>query len=83
MKKKSRPQRSRCPRCGKYDNVGDNGYGRFFCSECYIQFRCIDDKNTGEKIVQIFSSDEEGKEVLTEEIPYYELIISELNESDQ
>lgn len=64
-----RPQRPRCPYCEKYDHVGDNGYGRFFCSECCVQFRFTTDKKTGNNIIQCFIVDEEGKEILSDVIP--------------
>lgn len=29
----------RCPICDSYDNVGHQGYGRFFCRDCYVEFK--------------------------------------------
>ena len=55
------PQRPRCPYCEKYDFVGDNGYGRFFCADCCVQFKFTVDKKTKSNIIQCFIVDEEGK----------------------
>ena len=29
----------RCPECGKYDYVGDQGHDRFFCRDCCLEFK--------------------------------------------
>ena len=63
------PQRPRCPYCEKYDFVGDNGYGRFFCADCCVQFKFTVDKKTKSNVIQCFIVDEEGKEILSDVIP--------------
>lgn len=62
-KRRAKLNRTRCPLCNKYDHVGDNGYGRFFCSNCCVQFRIVFNKDKTEKTISIYSSDEEGKEI--------------------
>lgn len=65
MRKKTRNPilKERCPICHKYDYVGDQGYGRFFCSTCCVEF-----KKTMVKLgfvkVEIFVIDEDGKQSL-------------------
>lgn len=55
--------RVRCPLCNKYDHVGDNGYGRYFCADCFVQFRIVNNKQKTEREIFVYSSDEEGKEI--------------------
>lgn len=57
----------RCPICNKYDHVGDNGYGRYFCADCCVQFRIVYSKDKTKKRTSIYSSDEEGKEIFIDE----------------
>lgn len=68
MRKKTRNPilKERCPVCCKYDHVGDQGYGRFFCSSCCIEFKKTPRKDNSFKI-EIFAIDEDGKQSLIDE----------------
>lgn len=68
MRKKTRNPilKERCPICYKYDHVGDQGYGRFFCSTCCIEFKKTSQKDDFFKI-EIFSIDEDGKQSMIDE----------------
>ena len=47
--------------CHKYDFVGDQGYGRFFCAMCCVEFKKTACSHNFTKI-EIFVSDEDGKQ---------------------
>lgn len=63
MRKKTRNPilKERCPVCHKYDFVGDQGYGRFFCAMCCVEFKKTACSHNFTKI-EIFVSDEDGKQ---------------------
>lgn len=65
MRKKTRNPilKERCPVCYKYDYVGDQGYGRFFCASCCVEFKKTPQKKDSFKI-EIFTIDEDGKQTL-------------------
>ena len=68
LRKKTRNPilKERCPICHKYDYVGDQGYGRFFCSTCCVEFKKTVCSNGFTK-VEIFVVDEDGKQSMIDD----------------
>lgn len=70
MRRKTRNPVSdqRCPICNKYEKVGDQGYNRFFCRDCFIEFRVytkIDKENNVElKLIDVYDIGESGASIL-------------------
>lgn len=70
MRRKTRNPVSdqRCPICNKYEKVGDQGYNRFFCRDCFIEFRIYTKIDKKKKIilemVDVYDIGENGASIL-------------------